>query len=295
MPTSYLASKPSPNPGLPDWLTWTKDDFFKFDLDSPQVAALVGINSNSEFVVIYKPVPVIGPDSSFAAILGNKNDEKSKPAFIKIDGSSIGSAYNVQNMDKIPEEIRPDIAIPDKFRAGTAFADAPWEVACAFPILAPIPFGTSFSDNHASLEELAENMASISATHESWAKLIVDTIEQQETDEQHVAVYQKIMSSKDTRAGAIRAATKGIRTILLSKNPPFVKVSRAASNKFEEELKILRNYLICNPTPAARFDPNDSEDDDASEVVVLGGNQQQPPEQQQQQPFQQQQQQQPFQ
>ena len=297
MPTSYLASKPSPNPGLPNWLTWTKDDFFKIDPDSPQVAALVGINSNSELVVIYKPVPVIGPDGSFAAILGNLNDEKSEPAFIKIDGSIIGSAYNVQNMDEIPEEIRPEIAIPDEFRADTAFADAPREVAiCAFPILAPIPFGTSFSDNHASLEEFVENMASISATHKSWAKLIIDTIEQQETDEQHVVVYQKIMSSKDTRAGAIRAATKGIRTILMSKNPPFVEVSRAASNKFEEDLEILRNYFVRNPTPAApRFDLNDSEDDDASEVVVLGVNQQQPPDQQQQQPFQQQQQQQPFQ
>ena len=186
-------------------------------------------------------------------------------------------------MDKIPEEIRPEIAIPDKFQAGTAFADAPREVAiCAFPILAPIPFRTSFSDNNASLEEFVENMAWISATHKSWAKLIIDTIEQQKTDEQHIAVYQKIMSSKDTLAGAIRSATKGIRTIPLSKNPPFVEVSRAASNKFEEELKILRNYFVRNPTPAARFDLNDSEDDDASEVVVLGVNQQQPPEQQQQ-------------
>jgi hypothetical protein len=29
-------------------------------------------------------------------------------------------------------------------------------------------------------------MASIAATHKSWAKLIVDTLEQQETNEQHV-------------------------------------------------------------------------------------------------------------
>ena len=65
----------------------------------------------------------------------------------------------------------------------TVFADAPREVAiCAFPILAPIPFGTSLSDNHASLEEFVENMASISATHKSWAKLIVNTLEQQATD-----------------------------------------------------------------------------------------------------------------
>jgi len=115
-------------------------------------------------------------------------------------------------------------------------------------------------------------MASISTTHKSWAKLIIDTIEQQETDEQHVAVYQKIMFSKDTRAGAIRAATKGICTILLSKNPPFVEVSRASSSKFEEELKILHNYFVRNPTPAVRFDLNDSEDDDASEIDKTSSN-----------------------
>jgi hypothetical protein len=62
MPSSYLASKPPPNPGLPNWLTWTKNDFSKIDPDSPQVAALVGINRISELVVIYKPVPIIGPD-----------------------------------------------------------------------------------------------------------------------------------------------------------------------------------------------------------------------------------------
>ena len=59
-------------------------------------------------------------------------------------------------------------------------------------------------------------MALISATHKYWAKLIVDTLEQQETDKQHIAVFQKIMSSKETRAGAIRATTKGIRTIKFS-------------------------------------------------------------------------------
>ena len=297
MPSSYLASKPPPNPGLPNWLAWTKNDFFKIDPDSPQVAALVGINRTSELVIIYKPVPVIGPDSSLAAIVGNLNDEKSEPAFIKIDGSSIGSAYNVQNMDEIPEEIRPEIPIPEEFRAGTVFENAPRDVGvCAFPTLAPIPFGSTFSDNHSSLEEFVENMASISPTHKSWAKLIVDTLEQQETDDQHVAVFQKIMSSRDTRTSAIRAATKGIRTIQFSQNPPFTEVSRAANNKFEEELSVLRGYFARNPTPAARVDPNESDEDDVIEVVVRGGNPP-PPEQQQQQhqPAHQQQQQQPFQ
>ena len=200
-------------------------------------------------------------------------------------------------MDEIPEEIRPEIPIPEEFRAGTVFENAPRDVGvCAFPTLAPIPFGSTFSDNHSSLEEFVENMASISPTHKSWAKLIVDTLEQQETDDQHVAVFQKIMSSRDTRTSAIRAATKGIRTIQFSQNPPFTEVSRAANNKFEEELSVLRGYFTRNPTPAARVDPNESDEDDVIEVVVRGGNPP-PPEQQQQQhqPAHQQQQQQPFQ
>ena len=79
------------------------------------------------------------------------------------------------------------------------------------------------------------------------------------------------MSSRDTRAGAIRSATKGIRTIPLSKNPPFVEVSRAASNKFEEELEILRNDFIRNPTPSACFDLNDIEALNR-ELKAAGGN-----------------------
>ena len=158
MPSSYLASKPPPNPGLPNWLAWTKNNFLKINPDSPQIAALAGINRNSELVVIYKPVPVIGPDGSLAAIVGNLNDEKSEPAFIKIDGSSIGLAYNVQNMDEIPEEIRPEIAIPEEFRAGTVFESAPQDDGiCAFPTLAPIPFGSIFNDSHSSLKEFVEN------------------------------------------------------------------------------------------------------------------------------------------
>jgi hypothetical protein len=56
MPISYLASKPAPNPVLPSWLTWTKDDFLKISTKPSQVAALVGINKNLELVMLYKPI-----------------------------------------------------------------------------------------------------------------------------------------------------------------------------------------------------------------------------------------------
>jgi hypothetical protein len=71
MPTSYLALKPAPNPALPNWLTRTKDDFSKISTKPSQVAALVGINKNLELVMLYKPIPIIAPDGSLSAIIGN--------------------------------------------------------------------------------------------------------------------------------------------------------------------------------------------------------------------------------
>ena len=93
MPTSYLALKPAPNPALPNWLMWTKDGFSKISIQPSQVAALVGINKNLKLVMLYKPIPIIAPNGSLSAIIGNLNDKKSEPAFIKIDGANVGLAH----------------------------------------------------------------------------------------------------------------------------------------------------------------------------------------------------------
>jgi hypothetical protein len=114
-------------------------------------------------------------------------------------------------------------------------------------------------------------MATISPTHKAWEKLISDTIKQQETDDNNETIYQKIISSKDTQTSAIHAATKGIWTTFFVQNPPFLDVSRAVSNKFEQELKSLHSFFVYNPTPAACVESNDSDEDDESFQVPFWG------------------------
>jgi hypothetical protein len=199
MPTSYLASKPPPNPALPNWLTWMKADFLKISTKSSQVAALVGINRSLDLVILYKPIPVIATNGTLSAIIGNLNDKKSEPAFIKIDGMSIGSAYIVQNYDKIPAEIRPEIPFPIELLTNTVWVSAPKDIAiCSYLVLAPVPFGTKIIQGHTLNKEFVENMAIVSPTHKAWVKLISDTIKQQETDDNNDTIYQKIISSKNT-------------------------------------------------------------------------------------------------
>jgi hypothetical protein len=142
MPTSYLTSKPAPNPALPNWHTWTKDDFTKISTEPSQVAALIGINKNLELIMLYKPNLIIAPSGSLSAIIGNLNNEKSEPAFIKIDGANVGLVHAIQNFDKIPPEIHPEIPLPSELLTDMVWESAPKNIAiCLFPVLAPVPFG----------------------------------------------------------------------------------------------------------------------------------------------------------
>ncbi len=270
MPTSYLASKPPPDPAFPNWFTWMKADFSKISTESSQVAALVRINRSLDLVILYKPIPVIATNGTLSAIIGNLNDKKSEPAFIKINGMSIGSAYTFQNYDKIPAEIRPEIPILIDLLTNMVWASAPKDIAiCSYPVLAPVPFGAKIIEGHTLNEEFVENMATISPTHKAWAKPISDTIEQQETDDNNETIYQKLISSRDTQTSAIGAATKCIWTTFFVQNPPFLDVSRAVSN--EQELKSLHSFFVRNPTPVARVKSNDSDEDDESLQVPVRG------------------------
>jgi hypothetical protein len=153
------------------------------------------INRSLDLFILYKPIPVIATDGTLSAIIGNLNDKKSEPAFIMIDGVSIGSAYTVQNYDKIPAEIRPEIPIPIELLMNTVWASAPKDIAiCSYPVLAPVPFGAKIIEGHALDKECLENMATISPTHKAWAKLISYTIKQQETDDNNETINQKIIS-----------------------------------------------------------------------------------------------------
>ena len=94
MPRKYLASKPAPNPQqLSGFLAWTKRDFAAIQENSNVITALAGIDSENELVVIFAPVPIQSPAGDLIAIAGNTNNDRSEPAFIKINKECIGHSY----------------------------------------------------------------------------------------------------------------------------------------------------------------------------------------------------------
>jgi hypothetical protein len=109
---------------------------------------------------------------------------------------SIGSVSTVHNYDKIPAEILPEIPILIELLTNTVWASAPKDIAiCSYPVLARVPFGAKIIEGHTSNKEFVENMATISPTQKAWAKLISDTIEQQEMDDNNETIYPKKVSS----------------------------------------------------------------------------------------------------
>jgi hypothetical protein len=92
MPTNYLTLKPPMTPPLSSWLTWTQKEFANINPNLNQVAALIGLNKISKIIIVFKPVLIVKPDSTLSAIIGIMTNKK-KPAFIKIDGTSIGSTW----------------------------------------------------------------------------------------------------------------------------------------------------------------------------------------------------------
>jgi hypothetical protein len=86
---SYLISKPLSkiDVGL---INWSAEDFKNLDPESNQIAALVFFTQKLNICTIYKPMPVKNDSGSLSGIIGNMLDEKSTPAFIKIDGKEVG-------------------------------------------------------------------------------------------------------------------------------------------------------------------------------------------------------------
>ncbi len=73
-----------------------KSNFAAIPSDLHDIAALAGINRENELVVIFRPLPIISPSGELIAIAGNMNDERSEPAFIKINKDCIGSSFAMQ-------------------------------------------------------------------------------------------------------------------------------------------------------------------------------------------------------
>jgi hypothetical protein len=138
---SYLISKP-PSKIDVGWINWLAKDFKNLDPESDQIAALVFVTQKLNICTIYKPTPVKNYDSSLSGIISNMLDEKSTPAFIKIDGKEAGSVCVIHYLDNLPPTHRPEIPLSADILKDTIWREAKNELAlCVIPLLAPVPFG----------------------------------------------------------------------------------------------------------------------------------------------------------
>jgi hypothetical protein len=196
--------------------------------DSNNIAALSGINCKNELVVIFKPLSIKSPAGNLIAIAGNMSNERSEPAFIKINKDCIGSSFVIQNHREIPLAIHSKIPLPAELLHGTNWDKAPEEIALAvFPNMAPIPFGAVIPDGVTPGDEFIEAFLAISTEHSKWAKLITKQIEQSESDNDHVTIVRRVIEARSLRGeqDPAHVATRGICTLVIPATSPFIKTT----------------------------------------------------------------------
>ena len=263
----YTVSKP-PSVVNPEWIFWSKNDFQRY-LASDEASSIVFVTSKKEIAVIYMPTPVIDKDE-FECLLGNMFDESSSPAFFKIDSDEIGSCCAIIEHPKIPPEFRPEIPLQSDSVKDTDWEDAQMEVALvAIPTLAPIPYGKEIMSLTLDENFVAE-MTSISKEHGFWAQTMRDVVEQHEVDNHTGTVLKRIIESVPASSSRdqARAATKGLRGMILAPSP-FVDPSLLSrGNRYEADQEKLKAFFRRNPTPARVEIIDDDENADKPRVPV---------------------------
>ncbi len=93
-----------------NWLiSWTVKHFA--NIDKNQVAALFFVTRRKDVGLIFKSTPVKLDDSTLISLIGNMFDEKSTPAFIKIEGEEISSCCIIQESAEVPNKFCPEIPL----------------------------------------------------------------------------------------------------------------------------------------------------------------------------------------
>ena len=263
----YTVSKP-PSAVNPEWIFWSKNDYQRY-LASDEASSVLFVTSKKEIALIYMPTPVIDKDE-FECLLGNMFDESSSPAFFKIDSDEIGSCCAIIEHPKIPPEFRPEIPLQSDSVKDTDWEDAQMEIALvAIPTLAPIPYGKEITSLTLDENFVAE-MSTISKEHGLWAQTMRDVVEHPEVDTHTETVLKRIIESVPASSSRdqARAATKGLRGMILASSP-FVDPSLLSrGNRYEADQEKLKAFFRRNPTPARVEIIDDDENADEPRVPV---------------------------
>jgi hypothetical protein len=200
-------------------------------------------------------------------------DEKSTPAFIKIEGEKIGSCYVIQGSAEVPNKYRPEIPLQADMIVKTIWEESDMDLAmCIFPILVLIPFRVNITVEVFN-DTLVNKIKNISVKHGLWAKFVCDALEQNKNGPKTTNIAKKLISLRDTKKSgdACQVVTKGIRETYVPITAPFIETS-LVTKKYPDEQAILCDFFVRNPTPASKsvyVNKDDGNNNNAPEVQIV--------------------------
>ncbi len=265
MPKSYLKSAAPPDQPVEDWLTWTRANLKDQLSNSPtKIAAMMGINRAGDVQYLYKPTIIpkafgTTDDNASSAIIGNISDAHSKPCFVYMDSSKLGSAFVIKTYSSIPVEICPEEALAEKFLADTSWAKTVVPIGMAtFPTVAPIFFGQKVFEGSIHDQDFEDSMEEISPTNLKWAKLMKEHITQQENDGDHVSSIINRLLKKSTSKNKVTNSsymTSGTTEAFFPESNFFFVFSLSNNKKWKAHQEKLREFFIGNPSPVRNPHP----------------------------------------
>ena len=130
----HTASKPT-SVVNPEWIFWSKNDYGQ-SIAPKQVSSLLFITRKKEIF------PVFNVRNELTAIIGNTFDESSSPALFRINKDKVGSYYAIRELNSVPTEFHPKIALQADLVKDTDWEFVNTEISIVtIATLVPLPYG----------------------------------------------------------------------------------------------------------------------------------------------------------
>jgi hypothetical protein len=234
MPKSYLDLQSPPNVPINDWLTWLVSKLESSIVDaSSKIAGLMSINKAGDLQYVFMLVIVPKALGNNATVmLGNSTDVNSERALVYLDMSDLGLPSVIETFTEIPVDICPEEQLPSKFVKGTSWetTKVPLGIAC-IPIFAPIFFGMHAVKTSVYDSDFDDKLASLSAKHLQWAKLIKESVNQQENnDKNYDKILDRISTKSDPNSKYITPGRFGVELL----DTPSIQVFTLHNNKWKD-------------------------------------------------------------
>ena len=256
MPKSYIVAKPPLDQSVEDWLKlkWTRSYFERELLAiSPTLTAIMGINKAGDIQYLFT-MPTIIPKAfagdKASAIIGNVNDSHSKPSFIHMDTTDLGSLDVIDTYDIIPDEIRPEEPLTSKILVDTSYAKATVPIGMALiPNVMPIFFGQRLIEGCIHDADFDDTMEYILPIHLKWAKLFKEHIAQQENDGDDINTIVDRLNKKLKNNVNARFGTAGFVDAYIPDSCFFFTNILSNRDRWTQHQAKLREFFVGNPSP----------------------------------------------